>query len=409
MPTPQLDSPGSASIRGLLKTTLPPAWGIDVAAGFLIALSVSLLSCQNGCNTGQVTPQGYSCGTNAGAGQPCLATVTYASGIPEGPGSFFPKLFGFRTTVAIPTSISAGDGRLGNSLRLESDSTNSFIEVGYYAVNTPQSISCPTGGGLLYWAAQNDNGTFIIDCLMPVPQGDIGQNVVLEISSLGSDLSKSSSFKVSISAPSQTINVCDPSFNIKCSTMLWNSGGPEFARAELGQTLVGSSGAMATTAAFVHNSFEVSDGVFAFETGESLVSDPGPPFLGVLQAASPGTQGGTFFTECCLAPATVFPGGIEFGDVPTGNPSSSQKVFVTNVQPSSGNLNISKIEITGTNASDFNLTNNCGGSLAPLASCTLAITFKPSHVGSSTAALTVTDSGGSGSGSDQATLTGNGK
>src|SRR5262249_24642207 len=91
-----------------------PAWWKDVTSGFLFALCLSLLSCQNSCNTGQPAPQGYNCGTVAGAGQPCSATVDYASGTKEGVGQFFPTLFGFRTTVAIPSTISAGDGLVGN-------------------------------------------------------------------------------------------------------------------------------------------------------------------------------------------------------------------------------------------------------------------------------------------------------
>jgi hypothetical protein len=382
----------------------------DLASGFFFAFCLGLLSCQNSCNTGQPAPLGYSCGTLAGAGQPCVATIDYASGTPEGAGQFFPKLFGFRTTVAIPNTITAGDGLVGNSLRLSSGSTNSFLEVGYAAVNISQSIFCSTGGGLIYIAQQIDNGTSIVNCLMPVPSGDVGQNVVLEISSTGTDLTQSSSFKVTISAPSGTIDVCGTQFNIRCSTMLWTAGGTEFAMATLGQTLRGSSGATASTAAFVHNSYEVSDGVFAFEGGESGVFTQNPPFGGELQAAIvPGSQGGTFFTECCLAPSTVFPGTLDFGTVTVGQ-SLTKTILVTNVQPSSGNLNITASGISGANASEFTKTTTCGGSLAPLASCTVTVTFTPTAQGPRTATFSISDNGGSAnsSGSDQATLTGTG-
>ena len=48
------------------------------------------------------------------------------------------------------------------------------------------------------------------------------------------------------------------------------------------------------------------------------------------------------------------------------------------------------IAITGTNASDFSLVNNCQSSLAPAATCTADITFAPSAAGARTATMTVT-------------------
>ena len=387
-----------------------PTWWKDLASGFFFAFCLGLLSCQNSCNTGQPAVQGYSCGTLAGAGQPCEATVVYASGKPEGAGQFFPNLFGFRTTVAIPNTITAGDGLVGNSLRLVSGNTNSFLQVGYAAIKINQSLACSTGSGLIYMAQQNDNGTVIINCLMFVPQADIGQNIVLEISSTGPDLTRSSSFKVTISAPSGMIDVCGAQFNLRCSTTLWTAGGSQFATASLGQTLRGSSGATASTAAFVHNSYEVSDGIFAFEEGESRVFTQNPPFGGELQAAMvPGSQGGTFFTECCLAPSTVYPATLEFGKVTVGQ-TLTKTILVSNVQPSSGNLNITSSAISGANASEFTMTSTCGSSLAPLASCTVTVNFTPTAQGPRTATFSISDNGGSAnsSGSDQATLTGTG-
>jgi hypothetical protein len=411
MPTPQPHclTPTSLPPDTKANRQFAPTWVLDLSFGLVLALCLCLLSCQNSCNSGQVSQQTYPCGTNAGGGQPCMATVTYASGTPEGVGQFFPNIFGFRTTVAVPSTIKAGDGRIGNSLRLSSGGTNSFIEVGYYSVKISQSIACPTGGGLIYWAAEIDGtGTVIIDCLMQVPQADIGQNIGLEIASTGTDLTKSNSFKVSISAPSGTIDVCGPTFQIRCSTALWSPGSGPFATATVGQTLVGSTGAAASTVAFVHNSYEVSDGVFDFETGESMVSVQNPPFGGVVQAAAPGTQGGTFYTECCLPPSTVFPAQLDFGTTSVGTAAQTQTIVITNIQPSSGNLNLTNIAITGANASEFTQTNNCGNTLAPLANCTVTVTFKPTAQGSRTASLSVTDSGGSGSGTDQATLVGTG-
>jgi phosphatidylethanolamine-binding protein (PEBP) family uncharacterized protein len=87
--------------------------------------------------------------------------------------------------------------------------------------------------------------------------------------------------------------------------------------------------------------------------------------------------------------ASVSPSSLAFGNQAVGVTSSAQSVTLTN----SGNavLNVSRIAVSGTNASDFAQTNNCGTSVAAGANCTISVTFKPSAGGSRSAALAVTD------------------
>jgi hypothetical protein len=54
-------------------------------------------------------------------------------------------------------------------------------------------------------------------------------------------------------------------------------------------------------------------------------------------------------------------------------------------------LTISSIQVEGSDAADFTLTNNCGSSLAASAQCTLSATFKPSAPGTRTASVVFTD------------------
>jgi len=54
-------------------------------------------------------------------------------------------------------------------------------------------------------------------------------------------------------------------------------------------------------------------------------------------------------------------------------------------------LAISAMSITGTNATDFDLSNMCGSSLGAGASCTLNVTFTPSQLGQRSASITITD------------------
>jgi hypothetical protein len=54
-------------------------------------------------------------------------------------------------------------------------------------------------------------------------------------------------------------------------------------------------------------------------------------------------------------------------------------------------LTLITASITPGNSSDFNVTNNCGNSLAANSSCAMSVTFTPTAVGTRTASLTVTD------------------
>jgi hypothetical protein len=60
----------------------------------------------------------------------------------------------------------------------------------------------------------------------------------------------------------------------------------------------------------------------------------------------------------------------------------------------SSSVNIVSIAITGTNSGDFSQLKTCGVSLASGATCSIAVSFKPTAKGSRTATVTITDDGG---------------
>ncbi len=80
---------------------------------------------------------------------------------------------------------------------------------------------------------------------------------------------------------------------------------------------------------------------------------------------------------------------IEFANQEVGIPSAPQSATLTNVGNAS--LTISSIEVAGSNAADFTLTNNCGSSLAPSDQCTLTVTFRPSSAGTRTSSVMFAD------------------
>ena len=87
--------------------------------------------------------------------------------------------------------------------------------------------------------------------------------------------------------------------------------------------------------------------------------------------------------------AKLSPGSLSFGLVAIGVTSGAKTVTLTNVGTTS--LTITSIAITGTNAGDFAQSHTCGSSLAPAASCSISVTFKPTANGVRGASLSITD------------------
>lgn len=91
-----------------------------------------------------------------------------------------------------------------------------------------------------------------------------------------------------------------------------------------------------------------------------------------------------------VVPALTFsPPTPSFPATTQGTSSAPQTISVIN----SGNapLQISSVSLGGSSASQFSLSSNCAGSLAPAASCSASLVFSPLATGQSAAMLTVTD------------------
>ena len=90
-----------------------------------------------------------------------------------------------------------------------------------------------------------------------------------------------------------------------------------------------------------------------------------------------------------VAPATLTPASANFGNVAIATSSSPKNFTLRNNQ--SVVLTISSIGATGVHAGDFSESDTCGGTVAAKSSCTVAVTFSPSVLGSETATLTVNE------------------
>jgi len=90
-------------------------------------------------------------------------------------------------------------------------------------------------------------------------------------------------------------------------------------------------------------------------------------------------------------PVSVSPLHINYGYVPVGT-NVSKTVILTNNQTTT--LAISSIKLSGTNASDFSATSNCGTSRKPGWECTITAKFTPTVGAARTATLSIVDGAG---------------
>jgi len=84
---------------------------------------------------------------------------------------------------------------------------------------------------------------------------------------------------------------------------------------------------------------------------------------------------------------------LTFPTTAPGTTSAAQAVTLTN--SGAVTLTLTAITLTGTNPTDFEELNTCGATLAPAASCTVYLAFKPAAAAAYKATLSVADSGAS--------------
>lgn len=375
-----------------------------VVLGIELAFVMGILSCNpQGCSSGQPNPTGYSCGSTSGGGAPCWAMVSFCCGSPPSGGFFSPSILGYHTSIYINQATAAGDGSIGHTLALLASNSSSYIMVGYENLASAAILQGCSNVGSWYFLEQDDPSGPSHQCLVAVPTADFGQYADVSIEPNGSPPTATSfTYRIATQTTNQTSTV---------NTILWSSGGGQFASAEFGERLIGSQGASATTVLFYNNSWLDESRLTHLQSFDGGITANNPPFGNWVTPPSQSTagDGGEFFAECCVAPDTVYPVTVVFSTTPTGTTSAPATVLITNNINSAGALNITGITITGANASDFKVASNgCGSSLQPLNNCSLTITFTPTATGTRTATLSVSDSGGSGSGTDTATLMGTG-
>jgi len=110
---------------------------------------------------------------------------------------------------------------------------------------------------------------------------------------------------------------------------------------------------------------------------------------GALCCISCGGGGNPAVTATRSAGFSLSSTSLDFASQDIGTTSAAQSATLTNV--GSASLTLTSIEVNGTDAGDFTLTDNCGSSLAPSGQCTLEVAFKPSSSGTRTASVVFAD------------------
>src|SRR5689334_5727313 len=87
---------------------------------------------------------------------------------------------------------------------------------------------------------------------------------------------------------------------------------------------------------------------------------------------------------------SLSPTYLTFASTVVGATASALQVQLSNT--GTATLTLTAVAVSGTNATDFAQTNDCGSSVAAGASCTINVTFKPGAIGTRTGKLSITDS-----------------
>ena len=113
-----------------------------------------------------------------------------------------------------------------------------------------------------------------------------------------------------------------------------------------------------------------------------------PTTTGALQTTLGGKYD-AFVSQLAPSPNLGLSAPLNFGNQSVGTTSSPQTVTVTNTGNS--NLNVTAVNLTGANKTEYSQTNTCvGSSVAPQNDCTVSVKFTPSTTGTRTANVSIT-------------------
>ena len=265
--------------------------------------------------------------------------------------------------------INASGQVAGNSNTQAHTKTHAFI---WKNDGTPMKNLGTLGGGESFASALNDSGQiagYSDTVRFLKPHAFVWLNNGQPMKNLGT-LGGTTSFANDINASGQVTGYAYLAGDSVAHAFLWRNDGTNIQDLN---TLIDSADPLRTFITLTSGAFINVAGDIVAEGTDSRTGNRG---LYVLQ--------GTVLT--------LSPRSLAFGSQPIHTSSAAMSVTLTNTGPRAAA--ITSIALSGTAASQFASTNNCGSSLAGHATCTIKVTFKPTTRGAKSAFLNVNGGGG---------------
>ena len=182
----------------------------------------------------------------------------------------------------------------------------------------------------------------------------------------------------SINFGDQTVNQSSSAHEV----LMTNSGNTDLAITSIDTTGVFTEtddcgNSLASQASCTLNVVFTPTAVQAF-TGTVSITDDAIDSPQTISLSGNGVAAGT-------PDASLSTHNIDFGYVPEGTTSSAETITLTN----SGNVNLNINNITA--STNFGVSDDCGATLAPQATCTISATFTPPTAGNFSGTITVDD------------------
>ena len=180
---------------------------------------------------------------------------------------------------------------------------------------------------------------------------------------------------VDISALIQVTDACDPNPTVKLVSIVSNEPANSTGDGNTSPDIAGAS-------------YGTDDRSFQLRA-ERKGNGSGRVYTGTYQAqdaaGNSGQQSGTVMVA--HSQAEVSQTSLTFDDVATGSSSPAKTLTISNMD--SDPLQISSIEVSGTNGGDFSETDNCVPSVGANSTCSINVVFKPTGSGNRAASLVI--------------------
>ena len=353
--------------------------GNNADVGYAIALDSS----ENAYVTGYTYSTNFP--TTAGAFQSTL----------DGPtGVFVTKINPTASAMVYSTYLngsatgSSACAACGSSIAVDAEG-NAYVAGLTWETNfptTPGAYQVTYGGGFhdAFVSKFNSTGTGLIYSTYIGGSGDDGATSIA-LDSSGTAYVKGNTFSSNFpTTPGAFSTTFTAGLDSEAFVLLLNPAGSALDYSTFLGGVAGSEYGLATTMIALDNQVPPNIYVTGYTNSNTF-----PTTTGAFQTKRAGAYDG-YVTKFAPSPNVGLSPGLNFGNQNDGTTSAPLTITVTNTGNST--LNVSAVNITGTNAADFKQTNTCTtGGVAPQSTCAINVTFTPSISGTENATVSITD------------------